>query len=115
MALPRSKYVQEGIEGVYHCFSRCVRRAFLYGYDAYSGRDYSHRKEWLVNRLRQLAAIFAIVVSVSATYIKRKATIAEEVPPAPPPLETGVDGRANDWVYTQSDGDRPTTRLPQRS
>ena len=62
MALPRSKYVQEGIEGVYHCFSRCVRRAFLYGYDAYSGRDYSHRKEWLVNRLRQLAAIFAIDV-----------------------------------------------------
>ena len=63
MALPRSKYVQEGEEGVYHCFCRCVRRAFLYGYDAYSGRDYSHRKEWLVNRLRQLAAIFAIDVS----------------------------------------------------
>lgn len=62
MGLPRSKYVQEGIEGVYHCFSRCVRRAFLYGYDAYSGRDYSHRKQWLVNRLRQLASIFAIDV-----------------------------------------------------
>ena len=27
MALPRSKYVKEGKEGVYHCFSRCVRRA----------------------------------------------------------------------------------------
>jgi len=62
MGLPRSKYVPEGQEGVYHCFCRCVRRAFLYGYDAYSGRDYSHRKEWLVNRLRQLAAIFAIDV-----------------------------------------------------
>lgn len=62
MGLPRSKYVQEGIEGVYHCFSRCVRRAFLYGYDAYSGRDYSHRKQWLVNRLRQLSSIFAIDV-----------------------------------------------------
>ena len=62
MGLPRSKYVQEGIEGVYHCFSRCVRRAFLYGYDAYSDRDYSHRKQWLVNRLRQLASIFAIDV-----------------------------------------------------
>ncbi len=62
MALPRSKYVQEGKEGVYHCFCRCVRRAFLYGYDAYSGRDYSHRKEWLVNRLRHLASIFGIDV-----------------------------------------------------
>ncbi|MBN2321607.1 MAG: transposase, partial [Acidobacteria bacterium] len=62
MALPRSKYVQEGKEGVYHCFCRCVRRAFLYGFDAHSGRDYSHRKEWLVNRLRHLASIFALDV-----------------------------------------------------
>lgn len=62
MALPRSKYVEEGKEGVYHCFCRCVRRAFLYGYDAYSGRDYSHRKQWLIDRLRQLAGIFAIDV-----------------------------------------------------
>jgi hypothetical protein len=29
MALPRSKYVQEGHQGVYHCFSGCIRRAFL--------------------------------------------------------------------------------------
>ncbi len=52
MALPRSKYVQEGQEGVYHCFSRCVRRAFLYGFDPLTRRDFSHRKAWLVDRLR---------------------------------------------------------------
>ena len=62
MGLPRSKYVEEGKEGVYHCFSRCVRRAFLYGYDALTGRDFSHRKAWLVNRLRKLGGIFAIDV-----------------------------------------------------
>jgi hypothetical protein len=56
MALPRSKYVQEGQEGVYHCFSRCVRRAFLNGFDTLTGRDFSHRKAWLVDRLRHLAA-----------------------------------------------------------
>ncbi len=66
MALPRSKYVKEGQEGVYHCFSRCVRRAFLYGFDPLTGRDYSHRKEWLVDRLRHLAAIFAIEVCAYA-------------------------------------------------
>lgn len=66
MALPRSKYVSEGQEGVYHCFSRCVRRAFLYGFDKVTGRDFSHRKEWLVNRLRHLAAVFAIEVCAFA-------------------------------------------------
>jgi len=66
MALPRSKYVQEGQEGVYHCFSRCVRRAFLCGFDSLTGRDFSHRKAWLVDRLRYLAAIFAIEVCAYA-------------------------------------------------
>src|SRR5512136_1516333 len=60
MALPRSKYVKEGTEGVYHCFSRCVRRAFLCGYDPLTQRDFSHRKTWLLDRLRSLAAIFAV-------------------------------------------------------
>ncbi len=66
MGLPRSQYVQEGQEGVYHCFSRCVRRAFLYGFDAVTGQDFSHRKAWLVERLRYLAAIFAIEVCAYA-------------------------------------------------
>ena len=66
MALPRSKYVQEGKEGVYHCYSRCVRRAFLCGFDKLTLRDFSHRKAWLVDRLRYLAAIFAIEVCAYA-------------------------------------------------
>jgi putative transposase len=66
MGLPRSKYVKEGQEGVYHCFSRCVRRAFLYGHDALTNRDYFHRKAWLVDRLRYLAAVFAIEVCAYA-------------------------------------------------
>jgi len=66
MALPRSKYVQDGQEGVYHCFSRCVRRAFLYGFDPLTRRDFSHRKAWLVDRLRYLAAVFAIEVCAYA-------------------------------------------------
>jgi hypothetical protein len=66
MALPRSHYVQDGQEGVYHCFSRCVRRAFLYGFDQVTQRDFSHRKAWLVERLRHLAAIFAIDVCAYA-------------------------------------------------
>ena len=80
MALPRSKYVLEGQEGVYHCFSRCVRRAFLYGYDTVTGRDFSHRKAWLVDRLRFLAAIFAIDVCAYAILENHYHTILRTLP-----------------------------------
>ena len=80
MALPRSKYVREGQEGVYHCFSRCVRRAFLYGYDALTHRDFSHRKAWLVDRLRYLAAIFAIEVCAYAIMENHYHTILRTPP-----------------------------------
>jgi putative transposase len=63
MALPRSKYVQEGKVGVYHCYSRCVRRAFLCGFDTQTGRDFSHRTVWIADRLRFLVSVFAIEVS----------------------------------------------------
>jgi hypothetical protein len=66
MGLPRREYINEGEEGVYHCFSRCVRRAHLCGYDALTGRDFSHRKKWIVDRLHYLASIFAIEVCAYA-------------------------------------------------
>ena len=80
MALPRSKYVKEGKEGVYHCFSRCVRRAFLCGYDALTQRDFSHRKTWLVDRLRHLAAIFAVEVCAYAVMENHYHTILRTRP-----------------------------------
>jgi len=80
MALPRSKYVREGQEGVYHCFSRCVRRAFLYGFDTLTLRDFSHRKAWVVERLRCLAAIFAIEVCAYAVMENHYHTILRTRP-----------------------------------
>lgn len=50
----------------YHCVARCVRRAWLWGYDEYAGKDYSHRKHWVIERLRELAQIFAIDVCAYA-------------------------------------------------
>jgi len=66
MGLPRSSYVKDGQEGVYHCFCRCVRRAFLCGFDPVTQRDFSHRKTLLLDRLRHLATIFAIDVCAYA-------------------------------------------------
>ena len=48
----------------YHVIARCVRRAWLWGVDEYAGRDYSHRKDWVLERLQQLAAVFAIDTTV---------------------------------------------------
>jgi len=75
MGLPRSKYVKDGQEGVYHCFTRCVRRAFLYGHDPLTNRDFSHRKTWIVDRLRHLAAVFAIEVCAYAIMANHYHTI----------------------------------------
>jgi REP element-mobilizing transposase RayT len=58
----RGQIVVEDEVGVYHCIARCVRRAFLCGVDPYTGKDYSHRKEWILDRVRELAGLFAIEV-----------------------------------------------------
>jgi REP element-mobilizing transposase RayT len=50
----------------YHCIARCVRRAWLWGFDEYAGKDYSHRKQWVIDRLKQLCAIFPIEVCAYA-------------------------------------------------
>jgi REP element-mobilizing transposase RayT len=44
----------------YHCISRCVRRAWLCGEDPYTGKSFEHRRQWVLDRMRELVDIFAI-------------------------------------------------------
>ncbi len=60
--MPRPRRTQISLEDTpyYHCCSRVVRRAFLCGDDAYSGKNYDHRRGWVESLLFELEAVFAI-------------------------------------------------------
>ena len=62
MTQARHLIVDPAAAGFYHCVSRCVRRAFLCGEDAYSGKSFEHRKAWVEARLLELADCFAVGV-----------------------------------------------------
>ncbi|TCI01083.1 transposase [Corallincola luteus] len=54
MTRPRSELVSPADTPYYHCVCRCVRRAFLCGEDRFTNTDYSHRKQWVLERLTLL-------------------------------------------------------------
>lgn len=60
------KLLGRDLQAVYHCWSRCVRRVFLCGRDPVSGKDYSHRRDWILTREERLARLFAIDVEFHA-------------------------------------------------
>ncbi len=66
--MPRSRRSQISLEDTpyYHCCSRVVRRAFLCGYDEYSGKNYDHRREWVESLLLKLEKSFAIDIAAFA-------------------------------------------------
>jgi REP element-mobilizing transposase RayT len=66
MAQKRSSLISLSDTCYYHCVSRCVRRSFLCGMDAYSGQSYEHRRGWVEDRLLYLSSVFALDVCAYA-------------------------------------------------
>ena len=50
----------------YHCIACCVRRAFLCGEDQFTGQNFDHRKQWLIEHFKFLSHVFAIDVCAYA-------------------------------------------------
>src|SRR5262245_42944076 len=61
-ACPRNQIIAANEVGIYHCYNRCVRRAFLCGFDPVTGQSCEHRKEWIQLRLELLAVSFGIEI-----------------------------------------------------
>ena len=66
MAVARHILVHPETTPFYHCITRCVRRAFLCGEDVVSGKNFDHRKQWVVDKLHQLSRAFCIDICAYA-------------------------------------------------
>ena len=65
MTQPRKRIIFVEDTPYYRCIGRCVHRAFLCGTDEFSGKNYEHRRQWMVDRLQMLTHVFAIDVCSS--------------------------------------------------
>ena len=82
MTYARSILVPPGSPGTYHCVSRCVRRAWLCGEDRESGRSYEHRRQWVEDRIGDLAGIFAVAVWGYAVMSNHLHVVVQVIPQA---------------------------------
>ena len=57
MTIARAHLVDPSVTRWYHCVTRCVRRAFLFGEGMHD------RKSWVEHRLEELAEIFSVAVA----------------------------------------------------
>ncbi len=66
MAIARKHQIDITVTHYYHCISRCVRQAFLCGKSKYTKKNYSHRRAWVISRLKELSEIFSINICAYA-------------------------------------------------
>lgn len=66
MTRARQQFIDLAATPYYHVISRCVRRAFLCGEDKLTGKNFDHRRQWLVDRVKLLSGIYSIDIAAYA-------------------------------------------------
>jgi len=66
MTRARQEQISLDTTPYYHCVNRCVRRAYLCGEDGVTGKNYEHRRGWIVSKLKELGGIFAMDICAYA-------------------------------------------------
>lgn len=66
MTRARNQLIDLTATSYYHVINRCVRRSFLCGEDRYTHKNYDHRRQWLVDRIKLLSSIFSINIAAYA-------------------------------------------------
>ncbi len=104
MTQARSLLVPANAHGIYHCISRCVRRAWLCGRDPLSGVDHEHRRQWIEDRLAQLAGVYAVSVWAYAVMSNHLHVVVEMH--ADVAADWSADAVAERWLglYPPEDG-----------
>jgi hypothetical protein len=68
MTQARSTLIPPGHAVFVHVTTRCVRRAWLFGYDRFSNRRFDHRCGLIESRVRELAEVYAVGVYAFACW-----------------------------------------------
>ena len=83
MTIARIHLIDAHTPGAFHIVTRCVRPARLSGVDPLSGRDCSHRKRWIEDRIAMLAERFSVAVYAYAVMSNHVHLVVQTDPQAP--------------------------------
>ena len=66
MTKPRKVQIDLTVTPYYHLVGRCVRRSFLCGDDPLTNKNFDHRRDWIIDRIRLLSSIFTVDIAAFA-------------------------------------------------
>lgn len=80
VANARRKILGGRRQAFFHCWARCVRQYFLCGIDPLTGKDFSYRRHWIIEREKLLAGLFAIQIVFRAEMANHLHLVLQTLP-----------------------------------